>query len=87
MRFQALLLPATVMLLAVQPLSGQPPDGSANRAAIERLAFLVGRWRGEAWMQRGPERVQTGEWREVGEFSRGGTTWTQIMEMRLRRDP
>lgn len=179
MRFQALALAAAVMLLAVQPLSGQMPDGSANRAAIERLAFMVGRWRGEAWMQRGPERVQTimtetveaklggtvlqvegqgiatgsggaaprvvhhalavvsfdaqtsayglrsyvasgqfgdfvltlapggvswsrevpggrirntaqianGEWREVGEFSRDGTTWTQIMEMRLRRDP
>lgn len=28
-----------------------------------------------------------GAWHEVGEFSRDGATWTQIMEMRLRRDP
>jgi hypothetical protein len=179
MRSLALLSGAAVMLLAVQPLTGQVPDGSANRAAIERLAFMVGRWRGDAWMQRGPERVQTtmtetveaklggtvlqvegqgiasgpagteprvvhhalavvsfdaqagayglrsyiasgqfgdfvltlvpggvswsrevpggrirntaqianGEWREIGEFSRDGATWTQIMEMHLRREP
>jgi hypothetical protein len=155
------------------------PDGSANRAAIDRLAFMVGRWKGEAWMQRGPQRVQTvmtetvesrldgtvllvegqgaipaeggapqrtvhhalaiisfdpqsgtyamrshigtgqsgefaltlidggvswsrnvpggqvrntarfanGEWHEIGEFSRDGQAWTQIMEIRLRREP
>jgi hypothetical protein len=27
------------------------------------------------------------EWHEIGEFSRDGTTWTQIMELRLRRAP
>jgi len=167
------------LLLIVSPLEAQTPDGSANRAAIDRLEFMVGRWAGEAWMQRGPERVQTtmtetverklggvvlqvegrgvvpaagggegrvvhhafavvsfdaqtgtygmrsyiasgqagdfaltlipggvswarevpggrirntakfanGEWHEVGEFSRDGVTWTQVMEIRLRRQP
>jgi hypothetical protein len=167
------------LFLIVSPLAAQTPDGSANRAAIDRLEFMVGRWTGEAWMQRGPERVQTtmtetverklggvvlqvegrgvipavgggdgrvvhhafavvsfdaqagtygmrsyiasgqagdfaltlipggvswsrevpggrirntakianGEWHEVGEFSRDGATWTQVMEIRLRRQP
>ena len=168
-------------LLAAAPAHAPMPDGSANRAAIERLSFMVGRWEGEAWMARGPgERVQVtmtetveprlggvvllvegrgvapgtdgaeprvvhhalgvvsfdpqtggyvlrsyvasgqsgdfaltpveggvrwsrevpsgqvrntalyteGEWHEIGEFSRdGGATWTQIMDMRLRRVP
>ncbi|HEV8598985.1 MAG TPA: hypothetical protein VGQ69_06465 [Gemmatimonadales bacterium] len=175
-----LALPAAALLLIPnRPLEAQTPDGAANRTAIDRLEFMVGRWRGEAWMQRGPgERVQTtmtetverklngvvlqveglgvipaagssesrvvhhalaivsfdpqsaafamraylvngqagdfsltlipggvswsrevsggrirntahignGEWHEVGEFSRDGVTWTQIMEIRLRRE-
>jgi hypothetical protein len=174
-----LALSAVAMLLTNRPLDAQAPDGAANRAAIDRLEFMVGRWRGEAWMQRAPgERVQTtmtetverklngvvlqveglgivpaagsseprvvhhalamvsfdsqtgaytmrsylvngqagefsltlipggvswsrevpggrirntahignGEWHEVGEFSRDGATWTQIMDIRLRRD-
>jgi hypothetical protein len=152
-------------------------DGSPNRDAMRRLSFMIGEWRGEAWMQQGPERVQTvvtekvesklggvvfvvegrgvvpgegqvpdkivhdaigvvsfelprqefvlrsylttgqwgdftlhlieggvqwsretpagtirntayidgDEWHEIGEFSRDGSSWTQIMEMRLRR--
>jgi len=175
-----LALPGVVgLLLSAQPMQAQAPDGSANRAGIERLSFMVGRWRGEAWMQRGPERVQTSmtetverkldgavllveglgvipgadstapravhqalavvtfdpqagtynlrsyiatgqfgdfaltlvpggvswtrevpggrirntahidgtTWHEVGEFSRDGVTWMQIMEMNLRREP
>lgn len=174
------LLTLTILsnLCLVLPGEAQMPDGSANRTAMERLDFMVGRWKGEAWMQRGPERVQaamtetverkldgvvlqvegrgtvsipgqaeprvvhhafavisfdqqantyglrsyiaTGqfgdfvvmlipgglswsrevpggrirntahisgdEWTEVGEFSRDGTTWTPIMELRLRRE-
>ena len=168
-----------VLALAARPVLAQLPDGSANRAAINRLEFMVGKWRGEAWMQRGPERVQTtmtetverklggvvlqveglgivpatgaseartvhhalavvsfdpqtsayglrsyiatgqagdfaltlipggvswsrevpggrirntaqignGEWHEIGEFSRDGVSWIQIMELRLRREP
>jgi hypothetical protein len=168
-----------VLALGAGPAIAQAPDASASVAAMERLAFMVGRWRGEAWMQRGQQRVQTQmtetverklggsvflveglgvipgqdggaartvhnalavvafdpqskgyvlrswiatgqwgdfvltpieggvqwtrevpggrirntahinatEWHEIGEFSRDGATWTQIMEMRLRRDP
>jgi len=161
------------------PVRGQAPDGSASRAAMERLGFMEGRWRGEGWMVRGPgERVTAqmtetvrrgiggvvlviegrgtrpasaggdsvvvhdalavlafdqqssgyvmrswiatgqwgdfpvtlieggvtwsrevpggrvrntahignGEWHELGEFSRDGTTWMTIMDIRLRRD-
>lgn len=175
-----LALPGVVgLLLAARPMQAQAPDGSANRAGIERLSFMVGRWRGEAWMQRGPERVRTSmtetverkldgtvllveglgvipgtdstatravhqalavvtfdpqagtyglrsyiasgqfgdfaltlvpggvswtrevpggrvrntahidgaTWHEVGEFSRDGASWMQIMEMNLRREP
>lgn len=178
-RIVALGAVAGLLLITPAPGRGQEPDGSASRAAIERLAFMVGRWQGEAWMQRGPERVQTqmtevvepklggavlqveglgvipaqagaaartvhhalavisfdpqknayvlrsyiasgqwgdftlalveggvqwtrevpgggrirntakignGEWHEVGEFSRDGATWIQIMEMKLRRE-
>jgi hypothetical protein len=166
-------------LLATTPSHAQMPDGSVSRAAIAKLDFMVGTWRGDAWMVRGGERVQTamtetvepklggvvleveglgvvpaaeggeprvvhhalgvisfdaqtggyvlrsylatgqsgdftltpveggvrwsrsvpggqvrntalfanGEWHEVGEFSRDGATWTQIMEIRLRREP
>lgn len=164
-------------LLGWFPALAQMPDGSASRAAMDRLGFMVGVWRGEAWMQRGQERVQTtmtetverklggvvfqvegigvlaaadsaqrrvvhhalgvisfdpqsgnyglrsyiasgqsgdfavtllpdgvswsrevpggrirntarfagGVWHEVGEFSRDGTTWVPIMEMRLKK--
>ncbi len=52
-------LAGVVGLLRVgSPVVAQAPDGSAHRAGIERLSFMVGRWRGEAWIQRGPERVQ-----------------------------
>jgi hypothetical protein len=167
------------LLLAVSPLAAQAPDGAAHRAGLDRLGFMVGRWRGAAWMQRGAERVHTtmtetverklggavlqvdgigvvtggdsaaprvvhnalgivtfdpatggyamrsyiatgqfgdftltlvdggvswtrevpggrirntahigdGVWHEVGEFSRDGSSWVQIMEMNLRREP
>jgi hypothetical protein len=50
---------AGVLLCAAPPARAQAPDGSANRTAIQRLDFMVGRWKGEAWMLRGAERVQT----------------------------
>ena len=36
---------------------------------------------------RNTARFTAEEWHEIGEFSRDGTTWTQVMEMRLRREP
>lgn len=35
---------------------------------------------------RNTARFTADEWHEVGEFSRDGTTWTQVMEIRLRRE-
>jgi len=50
---------AVLMLGAGSAAAQQQPDGSANRAAISRLSFMLGRWRGEAWMDRGGRRMQT----------------------------
>jgi hypothetical protein len=36
---------------------------------------------------RNTARYTTNEWHEVGEFSRDGTTWTQVTEIRLQREP
>jgi len=179
MRFIFVLLVAAGATLPSLRGQAPMPDGSASRAAMKRLDFLVGHWRGEGWMTRGAgERVQTtmtetvqpklggtvlhieglgmvpaeggapartvhnalaivsldpqggyvlrsyiatgqsgdfvltpidggvvwsrdvgtgkirntarianGEWHEVGEYSRDGTTWIPIMEIHLRRDP
>ncbi len=35
---------------------------------------------------RNTARFTGDEWHEVGEFSRDGATWTQVMEIRLRRE-
>lgn len=163
---------------AAGTVHAQAPDPAAAQAAISRLDFMVGRWRGPAWQLRGNDRVQTqmlevverklggavllvegrgtvpvsgaedrvvhhalgvisfdaasgqytlrsyiatgqsgdfvltpieggvlwtrevpggrirntarytkDEWHEVGEFSRDGIIWTQVMELRLRREP
>lgn len=58
MRNHFLMLPA-LAVLAAGPARAQMPDGSANRAAMQRLSFMVGTWRGEAWMDRGGQRMQT----------------------------
>jgi hypothetical protein len=170
---------AGILFLAGSPAPAQMPDGSASRAAMQKLDFMVGRWKGGAWMLRGTERVNTemtevverklggvaflveglgvvpvpgsdpprvvhnalavisfdpqtqgyvlrsyiasgqwgdfiltpieggvvwsrevpggrirntakignGEWHEIGEFSRDGTTWMQIMELKLKKEP
>jgi hypothetical protein len=36
---------------------------------------------------RNTARYTTSEWHEIGEFSRDGTSWTQVMELKLRRVP
>lgn len=179
MRKLPALFPVLALLAGGGMAQAQAPDGAAHRAGIDRLAFMIGTWQGEAWMQRGRDRVRTtmtekvermlggavlevegqgiipasegsdarvvhhalgiitfdpaagsyglrsylatgqsgdfvlevipggvrwsrevpggrvrntahiadGTWHEVGEFSRDGETWTQIMEMRLQREP
>lgn len=171
-------LATAILALAAADLPAQAPDPAPSRAAIERLKFMEGTWRGTAWMMRGNERTRTDmvetverklggtvllvqglgtvadsgagirrtvhdalaiisfdprtgaysmrsyigsgqsgdftvtlvdggvswtrevpggrirntarytadEWHEIGEFSRDGTTWTQVMEIRLRRE-
>jgi len=173
MRTLVAVVVSSVALTAGLPAQ-QMPDGSANKAAIERLRFMEGTWRGEGWMQRGPgerisatvtetverrlegvallvtgrgmsgdrivhdalgviywdaaasryvlrswvasgfwgdfpvelidggvswsrevpggrvryvARISGTEWHETGEFSRDGTTWMPVLEMRLRRQP
>jgi hypothetical protein len=54
-----LVLASVSLSVSAAVLQAQMPDGSSNRAAIGKLEFMVGRWTGEAWMQRGSERVQT----------------------------
>lgn len=54
-----LVLASVALSLSAAVLNAQMPDGSSHRAAIGKLDFMVGRWTGEAWMQRGSERVQT----------------------------
>jgi hypothetical protein len=178
--------PRLAVLLALAPWAhpvtahtqAQAPDPAVARAAIAKLGFMVGRWRGDAWQLRGNERIGTAmlevveprlggtvllvegrgsiqdstgaehvvhhalgilshdpatqaytlrsylstgqlgdfavtlledgvqwsravpggqvrntarftreEWHEVGEFSRDGLNWLQVMEIRLRREP
>ena len=177
MRYYALRAILGLALATPVGLAAQAPDPAAAQAGIARLDFMVGRWSGQAWQQRGSERVQTqmlevverklggavlmvegrgtipvpgaedrvvhhalgvisfdpptrsytlrsylasgqsgdfvltlseggvswtrevqggrvrntarytgDEWHEVGEFSRDGINWTQVMELRLRRE-
>jgi hypothetical protein len=168
---------ASLLMIGSSLEAQQMPDGSANRAAMQRLSGLIGRWTGEAWMMVGQQRENTtmtetveaklegtvllieglgvapvaggqtrivhhalailsfdprtrtysmrshvgsgysgdfavevtdsalvwtrevpqgrirntarignGVWHEIGEFSRDGTSWMQIMEIRLRKE-
>lgn len=179
MRSALLSFVVATVLLGPSALQSQGPalDPAIVQAGIARLDFMLGRWKGDAWQQRGAERVQTqmvevvekklngavlvvegrgtvaapggqervvhhafgiisfdpmsktyslrshlsnglsgdftltlvdggvtwsravpggqirntarytaDEWHEVGEFSRDGTTWTQVMELRLKRE-
>jgi hypothetical protein len=175
--FLSAAVAVAVLIPSAVHSQGAMPDPAIAQAAIARLDFMVGRWKGDAWQQRGPERVQTqmlevverklngavlvvegrgtvavpggpervvhhafgivsydpmsktyslrshlnnglsgdfaltlidggvvwsrevpggrirntarytaDEWHEVGEFSRDGTTWMQVMEIRLKRE-
>ena len=167
-----------ILVVSSSTGSAQMPDPAVVQQAIAQLDFMVGRWRGQAWQQRGNDRIQTrmhevlerklsgavlmvegrgtvpvpggedrvvhhalgvisydpqtrsyslrsylgtgqygdfaitlvdggvswsrdvpggkirntarytaNEWHEIGEFSRDGATWTQVMELRLQREP
>lgn len=40
-------------------LVAQTPDPAVAQAALARLEFMVGSWRGDAWQLRGSERIHT----------------------------
>ncbi len=47
--------------LGVQAVAAQaprPPDVGKQRAEVAKLAWMVGSWEGEGWIQRGPERTE-----------------------------
>jgi hypothetical protein len=73
-RLAASFLPG--LLLAAAPALAQPApaaDPTPPEAPMRKLAFLVGEWQGEAWIQMGPERrdtvaqLESVEWRVGGE--------------------
>lgn len=72
MRMKVAVL-AACMILAGARAQAQMPDGSASRAAMQRLSFMVGRWRGDSWMQRGPGQRDTPAMTETVELKVEGT--------------
>ena len=50
-------LPRTVLIVTAMAQHPQTPDLVVQRAAMKKLAFLVGKWSGEARLQRGPGEV------------------------------
>jgi hypothetical protein len=66
-------LVACLGIMAAAPLAAQDPGGAPARAAIEKLAWLEGEWRGEGWMQTGPGAPKTVSQREKVFRAAGGT--------------
>ena len=52
------LLLGTMLCLLPASMLGQTP-GSSQREAIKKLDFLVGQWKGDAWIQLGPGERHT----------------------------
>jgi len=51
-------LAVVITVLAVSPAVAQPP-GAANREAMKKLDYLVGKWKGEATVRAGPSETKT----------------------------
>ena len=67
------LAAAAALLLAGSALAG--PTLAAQEPApnpMEKLAFLVGQWQGEAWIQMGPEKRDTVQQKETIEWALEG---------------
>ena len=69
-RALAILLGSVVHGMAQQPL--HQPDLVKQRAAMQRLSFLVGSWSGEAHVQRGPGILVILTQTEKVEYKLGG---------------
>ena len=44
----------TVALAGTASTQSPSPSGEAGLAAMEKIAFMAGEWKGEGWMRRGP---------------------------------
>jgi len=72
MRTYTILVVAALACSGPATASAQQSDPAQARASIARLEFMLGRWRGHAWQQRGGERVEI-EMTEVVESKLDGT--------------
>ena len=50
----------------------QPASSPAALEKMKALEFLAGEWRGDAWMQMGPDRRETAQQHELVEWKAGG---------------
>lgn len=66
----AILLGSVVYGMAQQPIL--QPDLAKQRAAMQKLSFLIGSWSGEAHVQRGPGNLATLLQTENVEYKLGG---------------
>lgn len=57
---RTVLLPLVSLFLLAGPTAGQAPSVDAQKDAIRRLDWLVGRWTGEGRFFAGPDRTSTG---------------------------
>lgn len=55
----AVLLTLALPALAAAQPPAQPSPSPARVAAMQKLSFLEGVWKGTAWMQMGPKREET----------------------------
>ena len=72
MRLLLILLFAAPSLVAQETKPPAPPRPDAQIAAIERLAYMTGTWRGEGWMEFGGRRTSF-RGAEVVQQKLGGT--------------
>lgn len=64
------------VLLSVAPCLGQMPvDLAPQQAAMEKLSSLLGQWKGEGWIQMGPDKRMTYTIEESIEKKVGGTAY------------
>jgi hypothetical protein len=69
----ALVRSVLVLALAAPPMDAQSQMGSTQRAAIDKLAWIEGEWRGDAWMMTGPNERHAADQTERIYRAAGGT--------------
>jgi hypothetical protein len=61
-----------ILLAPFSMLAAQDPMGAPARAAMDKLSFLEGEWRGPAWYQMGPTRSTADQYEKIYRAA-GGT--------------